>query len=190
MKRYRVLTVDFDSRPLVLNMKIRDEWDSQVKEQWKANQEWVRTEFLNEFGSTGADTKLQNIADLDSKPWSILAFHNRFLDQVRRAFIVGSYYPALVSACALGERILNHLIRTLRDDFKSTEEYKKVYKKHSFDDWGRAIGVLESWDVLLSDAAQAFRRLESLRHRSIHFDPAVDANDRALALEAIQQLSE
>jgi len=188
MKRYRVLSMDFDSRAALLTMEIRDDWEEQVKQQHRVNIERTKKGILYEYGSAAADTKLRNFIDLGSKPLSILAFHNRFLDQIRRAFVVGSYYPALTAACSLGERILNHLIRILRKDFQSTPEYKEVYRKDSFDDWDKAIGVLESWGVLLPEVAQTYRELKTVRHRSIHFDPAVDTDDRSLALEAIHKL--
>jgi len=189
MKRYRVINMDLDSRAAFLVMEIRNEWEERVKEQHRVNKERIRKGLLYEYGSASADMKLKNFIDLGSKPLSILAFHNRFLDQVRRAFVVGSYYPALTAACALGERILNHLIRILREDFKSTAEYKRVYRKDSFDDWDEAIDTLESWGVLLPEVTKTFRELKTVRHRSIHFDPAVDTDDRNLALDAIGKLN-
>src|SRR3972149_6553409 len=98
---------------------------------------------------TLVDPKKENFIAIDSKPFSILAFHNRFFEQIRTSFIIGSYYPALTGACALGERILNHLILTLRDDFKNSPEYKKIYRKKSFDDWDVPISILASWGTLL-----------------------------------------
>lgn len=80
-------------------------------------------------------------------------------------------------------------MRTLRDDFRHTSEYKKVHRKDSFDNWEVPIKTLESWRVLLDEVVSAFRDLKELRQRSIHFDPSVDSNDRALALEAIGKLS-
>jgi hypothetical protein len=134
---------------------------------------------------------LQDFTDLVEKPVSILAYHNRFADQVRRSFVAGGYYPALVAACALGERILNHLMLDLRDYFKGTAEYKKVHRKNAFDNWELAIATLEAWGVLVPDVVQAFRQLANIRNRrAIHFDPASDKDDRPLALQAIRQLDE
>ncbi len=189
MKRYRVINMDLDSRASFLAIEIRNDWEERAKEQHRVNKERIKKGLLFEYGSSAADMKLKNFIDLGSKPLSILAFHNRFLDQIRRAFIVGSYYPALTAACALGERILNHLIRVLRQDFKSTSEYKRVYRKDTFDDWDEAISTLESWGVLLPKVTTTYRELKTIRHRSIHFDPAVDTDDRSLALEAIRKLN-
>jgi hypothetical protein len=50
----------------------------------------------------------------------VLAYHNLFFRQVRRSFVIGRYYPTPRRVCALGERILKHLIHEFRDDFKAT----------------------------------------------------------------------
>jgi hypothetical protein len=189
MKRYRVGVFDFDSRPLILGMDIKDEWEEQVKAQNRANRERVREEYLCEYGPRWGEQKLRNILDLKAKPLSVLAFHNKFMEQVRDAFIIGAHYPALVAACALGERILNHLVLLLRGDFSATPEYKRAYNKDSFDNWAIPISALEAWGVLLPDASEAFRALETARHRSIHFDPATERGDRSLALDAIGHLN-
>ncbi|KPV54310.1 hypothetical protein SE17_04540 [Kouleothrix aurantiaca] len=189
MKRYRVFGVDFDSRPYILSMEIKDEWEETVKEGHRHNKEQQRQALLEEFGEYYAEQKKQNFIDLGSKPFSIIAFHNKFLEQVRNAFVVGSYYPALTGACALGERILNHLVLLLRDDFRNTPEYKRIHNKSSFDDWNKAIEILESWGVLLPEAATAYRHLRDIRNQTIHFKPEVDHNERQLALGAIHTLN-
>jgi hypothetical protein len=155
----------------------------------RQNHENIRRELINEFGEGNAAAKVQNVIELGDSPFSILAFHNKFLRQVRRAFVIGSYYAALTGACALGERILNHLVLSLRDSYKSTSEYKRVYRKSSFDNWDIAINTLEAWGVLLPDAVADYRRLAEIRNRAIHFDPSTDDNDRELALEAMRTLS-
>jgi hypothetical protein len=134
-------------------MEIRDHWEESVKEVHRQNRERMKQELVRLFGEAASEHKLKNFADLGPKGLSMIAFHNRFFEQVRVAFVVGAYYPALTGACALGERILNYLILALRDDFKHTPEYKHVYRKESFDDWSDAIDSLEAWDVLLPDAA-------------------------------------
>ena len=129
MKRYRVLSQEFDHRPNWLTMEIRNDWEDHIKKLWRDGIRNVERGLLFEYGFEDADRKLQDFIDLGEKPVSILAYHNRFADQVRRSFVVGGYYPALVAACALGERILNHLVLDLRDHFKNTAEYKRVYRK-------------------------------------------------------------
>ena len=188
MKRFRVFPCDFDSRVHSLTIVIQDHWEQHVKDLHKQNRDDTEQRLLLEFGKTAGDTKRQNFIDIGAKPLSILAFHNRFLEQVRVAFVVGSYYPALTGACALGERVLNYLILTLREDFKHTPQYKRVYKKDSFDNWDLVIDTLVAWDVLLAEVASEFRALSERRNDAIHFRLEVDGNDRSLALAAIKSL--
>ena len=189
MKRYRVLSFDLDTRAAYLGMEIQDGWDEQIKSQHHENKERTAQEILKEYGGRLAELKLQNFVELDPMPVSIIAFHNEFLHQVRAAFVIGAYYPALTAACALGERILNRLILLLRDHFIGTPGYKRVCKKDSFDNWNLAIGTLNSWGVLRSEAVDTFKKLSSIRNRTIHFNPETDKNARPLALEAIRLLN-
>lgn len=149
MKRYRVINVDIDSRASMLKIEIQDSWEPRVQELHKQNKEKTREELIEEYGSAFAEVKIQNLVDLGDAPFSILAFHNKFLHQIRQAFMIGSYYPALTSACSLGERILNHLLLNLRDFYRSEPNYKKIYRKSSFDNWQLVIGTLEDWQILL-----------------------------------------
>lgn len=188
MKRYRILGWDFDSRAATLRQEIRDEWEVQVKEQHRRNKQQTEEGLILQFGALNAKGKIQNFIDLDNKPFSVIAFHNQFFEQIRAAFVMGAYYPALTGACALGERILNHLMLTLREEYRGTPEYKAIYRKSSFDDWSLAISTLESWGVMLPQAVKDFRRLMDKRHKAIHFRPETDLNPRQLALEAINCL--
>ena len=189
MKRYRVLAIDFDSRATVLTQEIKTEWEPHVREQWAQNKVRVREGLLAQYGSLSAEAKLENFIALGPLPMSVLAFHNKFHSQARDAFVGDAYYPALTGVCALGERVLNHLLLGLRGSFAATPAYKKVYRKQAFDDWEAAVSVLEAWGALVPAAVNAFGCLEQLRHRAIHFRPEVDTNDRDLALEAIQQFT-
>ena len=188
MKRFRIFGFDFDARVHTLTREIQDHWEEQAKELHKQNREQTERGLIWEFGEVAADQKRQNFIDLGPKPLSILAFHNKFFEQVRVSFVMGAYYPALTASCALGERILNYLILLLRDDFKSTPHYKRVYKKDSFDNWDTAIDTLAAWDVLLPAVVLEFRKLRDRRNDAIHFRPEVDENERALALAAISSL--
>lgn len=185
MKRYRVIIWDFDTRVHSLVDPISDDWEPHVREMHLEYRKQVEQSLIEQWGNGDCEAKKQNFIDLGRKEFSVIAFHNRFFSQARAAFVVGAYYPALTSACALGERILNHLILALRENYKKTREYKKVYRKDSFDDWSLAIDTLESWDVLLPEAVSEFRALMDMRHKALHFRPETDSNDRQLALDAI-----
>lgn len=194
MKRYRIFGfADFDARPRQLAESILEEWEEDVKQWHRANKERIAQSLIREFGEINADVKRQNYIDLGNKPFSVLAFHNTFFGQIRSAFIAGSYYPALTGACALGERILNHMVLTLRSDFEHVEfsnpkHRKKIHHKDSCDDWEVSILALEKWGVLLPSVATDYRKLMDKRHKALHFNPETDTNDRQLALEAIHCL--
>ncbi|MEE4210477.1 MAG: hypothetical protein V2I43_14590 [Parvularcula sp.] len=185
--RRRLLSwgMDFDTRAMTLGMKIEEHWEAQLKQMWAANQKNIRTSLIAEFGEQAIDQKVENFLAIGAKPMSVLAYHNRFFEQVRRSFVMADYYPALVGACALGERILNHLILDMRESFKGTTQYKQVYRKNSFDRWEVPIDTLEAWGILLPEAAVEFRALKILRHRSIHFSAGTYSTLREDSLAAI-----
>lgn len=56
------------------------------------------------------EAKISRLIEIGSKPFSVVSFHNRFFGQVRHAYVVGAAYPAATGTCALGERVLNHLV--------------------------------------------------------------------------------
>jgi hypothetical protein len=199
VKRYLVRDVSYDTRP------------------WFFENQQVVDSLTQQYGILRIEEKLKNFRELGREPFSVVAFHNRFLRQCRDAFVVGSYYPALTGACALGERILNHLVLKLRDYHKDTASYKKVYNKESFDNWNTAIDVLEEWQVFIdevifrdwrtfaisrtrlskeekkdldasSGVAELFRKLHRRRIDSLHFRPDLDKETRRPALRAIQLL--
>ncbi len=190
MKRYRVLSLQLDSRAGWLNAPHEEHWGETEKEAHWKSQESIRDGLVDEFGRLNFDRKEKDFADLGMMPLSIVAFHNNFLAQIRTAFTSCAYYPALTGACALGERILNHLVLLLRDDHKQTPEYKNVYKKKSFDSWDLMIRTISSWGVILPETTASFKKLHGVRNDAIHFHPETDTNDRELALGAIRLLNE
>lgn len=189
MKRYRILPFfDFDLRVHSLTESINDTWPEVIKEQQRQNRASVIEGLKYQFGVEDHEQKVQNFIEIGPKPMSVVAFHNLFFSQVRSSFVFGSYYPALTGACALGERILNHLILSLREDFRSTVEYKRVYRKDSFDDWDLAINTLSSWSILLPEAEKDFRLLARKRNEALHFRLETEQNVRSMALEAVRCL--
>ncbi len=114
------------------------------------------------YGPQGFEQKLQNLLAIGSAPFSLVAFHNAFFRQALAAFVMGCY-PSLTSVGALGERVLNHLVLTLRDEYSGTAEFRRVRGKKSFDNWDVAIDALAAWGALLPEAANQFRRLRSVQ---------------------------
>ncbi|WP_444443911.1 hypothetical protein [Rhodobacter capsulatus] len=161
---------DFDTRAALLGTKIEDHWEPEVKETWMRNHAAIMKGLAYEFGENEIIEKSERFIEIDTKPMSIISYHNEFFAQVRSAYVMGHFYPSLVGACALGERILNHLIIDMRPMFQNTAEYQKVYRKNSFDNWDAPISTLEAWGILLPEVAKEFRELKVLRHRSIHFN--------------------
>lgn len=184
-----VPAMSFDTRALTLGEEIKPEWEESVKELHRSNHANLLASLSVELGAVDFGRKLQDFKALGVLPFSIVSYHNDFLRQARGAFVQGYYYPALTAACALGERILNHLILDLRDDYKEKKTHKKVADGASFDKWQQAIYVLNDWGVLLPDAAGAFNKLKALRDKSLHFSPSTYVDLRADALRAIDLLS-
>ena len=180
--------MDFDTRAAILNPNIEDRWDDRAKEAIESRWASIRQSLIPEFGERDIDTKLESFAAIGTKPVSVLSYHNNFFHQVRQAYVSGAWYPALVGACALGERILNHLILDLRQFYLDTPQYKHVARKDSFNDWSIPIDTLEDWGVLLPGAVIDFRALMRLRHRSIHFNVITYDTVKGDALSAILHL--
>lgn len=183
-RRHLSYSLDFDTRALMLEPP-GEGWDEPAKALHLENQARLRESLAREFGTANLDAKLKNFTEIGTKPFSIVAYHNRLFDQVRTSFVMGAYYPALVGACALGERTLNHLILDLRDHYRDRPEYKKIARKQSFSDWTQVIDILVAWGVLIPLAEAAFRALMSLRHQSIHFNATTYASLRSDALAAV-----
>ncbi len=141
------------------------------------------------YGTLQIDEVVKNAVELGPKLMSLLAYHNSLHEQARRAFVAGLYYPALVAACALGERILNHLVLDLRDSYKSSAHYKKVRRKESFDHWPSVVSILTDWGVLVDGVGSEFLALGELRNRSIHFNPETYSSLRKDALAALRRIN-
>lgn len=198
--------MSFDTRCEILTEEIKDHWEDRVRQLWLENKTAVREGIKQEYGDFDIDRKISDFIAVGREPFSVIAFHNVFLRQCRTAFVAGSYYPALVGICALGERILNHMILRLRDYHKASPYYKRVYRKQSFDDWNLAISAVEDWNAFVtiaflrqtgvetedygSDVADCFRSLCTLRNEPIHFRLGLEFQAREPALKAIHLLRE
>jgi hypothetical protein len=186
-RRYHPFAYDFDSTPLSLDDP-GEHWEEQVKALHIENRNKAIERLKAEYGEHRHAQVIADTKELGPKAFSIISHHNLMHEQARRAFVSGLYFPALVAACALGERILNHLILDLRDHYKSSPHYRRVYRSGSFDDWQFAVRVLEDWGVLLPEVGAAFLELAMLRNRSVHFNPATYTTMRTDALSALKTL--
>mgnify|MGYP001599004465 FL=1 len=124
-------------------------------------------------------------------PLRVITEYHDLLQEIEDSFMYGLYYPALTSSCCLGERIFNILILRLRDYYKTSEHYKRIYRKESFDDWSKSVGILWDWRVIASDDIKIkYEELKSIRHEVIHFNKLEDIEAKALnALRIIYDIT-
>ena len=189
MKRHLVFPQDFDTRAYALEEE-KESWDERPKQLHRENKKKTLKGLEWEFGSNDFDAKVTRFKEVGVSPFSMISFHNRFFAEIRQAFVAGYYYPGLTGACALGERMLNHMLLILRDEFSHTPEYKRVYRKKSFDDWSLAISTLSAWSILDEALEKRFSELKELRNKSIHFNHETYTSIRPDSLKAIEILSE
>lgn len=190
-RRYRPIELTFDSRNVMLDQEIGDDWEPEQQAQWRDNQAAIRMQLLAEHGTVNGERKIADYRLMGPAPWSIAFEHNPLLAQIRSAFTQGDHYPALVGACALGERILNHLILTLRADYEThPATTRRVRRDDTFTNWDACIEVLHGWGVLTDSVATQYRQLKTLRHQSVHFNPAVAAGQREPALVALRLIQD
>lgn len=192
-RRYLPLLFTFDTRNHFLNSEDKEhEWEPDIREQWRGNRRQVTVGLVNEFGSVAFETKFNDYRALGVAPMSVAALHNLFMAQIRSAFVAGAYYPALVGAGALGERMLNQLVVVLRDDYgehPATTEEIAAWK--SFTKWSQCTQALAGWGVLSEELVDRFAQLEKLRHRAVHYNRGLDNTDaRDAAIAAIQLIQD
>lgn len=189
MKRYRIQPTHFDTRAHILE-EPKDTWTKEAVELHIQNKERLTNQLKFELGEYNFEQKLENFKELGPIPFSVVSHHNGLFEQARYAFIHCQYYPALTAACALGERILNHLLLDLRDHYPVSSFDKKSHRRKSIDDWKKAISTFREWGIWKSDeVTKAFRDLSDLRHRSIHFNVDTTKNLRCDALSSLEYLS-
>lgn len=189
MKRHIVIPYVFDTRANFLK-EPGEHWEESAKILYLENQAKIIEGLRVELGELNFEQKLQNFKDLGPSPLSIISHHNILYKQAQDAFIYGFYYPALTSACALGERVFNHLILDLRSNYKSTSKYRKICRKQSFQNWEYTIKILADWGVFQHpDIKYKFDELRKLRMCSIHFNHETYKNLRSDALAALSYMA-
>ena len=190
-RRFLPDAVSFDTRAMLLTTVIQDDWEPEIQAQWRTNQAHVREWLIHEFGADSYGQKAKNLTDLGTAPWSVIALHNAYLKQVRDAFIATHYYSALLGACGLGERILNQLVLTLRDDYAEHPATRYVANKRALDNWKICVRTLREWRVLDDQTASEYLSLMDKRHAAVHYRSELDTGDaREAALAALRQLGD
>lgn len=197
MKRYKLHWWSFDTRANILNMQIQDSWEINVKNLWYENKTNIEFWLKKEYWEFNFEQKLKNFKDFWVLPLSIIYYHNNFFAQIRNSFVLGAYYPSLTWVCSLWERILNHLINWLKDDFKSDTNlsfYKDVYKNNEFksDNWEKMLDILNYWNIFETWVSDSFLKLKEIRNRkAVHFNKEIEDNEkiRETTLDAIKYMS-
>lgn len=185
------MSLDYDTRNVVLDLVIEDDWDPDIKALWEDNKQQIRAGLMAELGPLGAEHKLDNYRAMGPAPWSVMFGHTILLRQIRSAFAHGDYFPALVGSCALGERILHQLVHALRADYVNHRgTTKRIRSGNLGNEWGSLITVLHRWGVFSEQTAEVYRRLEEYRHQAVHFDAELKASEREPALTALLALQE
>jgi hypothetical protein len=120
MKRYRFLSnVFIDTRRNIMKSDLKNH----------PGKPSVEKELLEELGARDFESKLKRFVAV-SPPWARQLWPNlRYEQETYETYAWGAFYPALVSACCLGEALLNKLVSRLANYFKHTPKYKEVYGK-------------------------------------------------------------
>ncbi|WP_139770678.1 hypothetical protein [Paenarthrobacter ureafaciens] len=176
----------------MLTDEIDPDWDPQIIAQHEGNRRQIRMMLIHEFGNEEHERKIDDYAALGPAPWSVIDRHNMFLRQIRQSFAFGAYYPALVGACSLGERLLNELVIRLRGAYRSHSATTKSVATHkTFMNWSVCIEALFEWGVLDDPLATKFNNLRKFRNRSVHYGTHLTGRDaREEALQAVLLIQE
>lgn len=144
----------------------------------------LRSIVIGNHGEFKADEKTERYLELDPPNLCVVVEYHEMMRQVESSYVSMDDYPALTGACCLGERILNMLVLKLRSYYKTSKNYKNVYRRESIQDWKLAIDTLHDWDVLQDETVACFNELYSLRNTSVHYESLGDI--QPLALRAVQ----
>jgi len=127
-----------------------------------------------ELGTHDFERKFERWKKIDYPPLGLIDEYPDKITQIISTYCMGYCYPAVTASCCLAERVLNRLVLKTRDHFKSHPEYKRIRRKHSFDDWERLISLISDWRLVPQRAIDLFRDLMPLRHQSVHYNEGHD----------------
>jgi len=161
MKRYRLTKFFLDTSRNIFNQPAGEHID-------KAK-EGLRSWLVAKYGTANFDEKFVRYMALQKPVFSVVSEHIQLLEDICGAYVQGNMYSALTGACCLGERIFNDIIFRIKDDFKTSEHYKKIYNKGSIIDWPLAIQILFDWKVIDSETKEKYKELYNLRTESVHY---------------------
>jgi hypothetical protein len=166
-RMYRVFGFALDTRVTLL---------SQMGEEQSKT---LSESLLDQWGSRNFEDKLLRFKRLNLSFIGIPDEYYTLLREIVDVYCCGHFYPAMTSAGALGERILNRLLIKTRGHFKTSKYYKEIYKKQSFDNWDKPILVLRDRGIISADVAESFEKLKIHRNDSIHYNEGYDFEENA-----------
>lgn len=162
---YRLITFFIDGRRGIFD-DLKDIKNAHVKNMQKE----IKKHLILMFGEHEFSKKFKRWKSINPPCLYIIEEYVDKLNITIDAYSCGYFYPAMTSACALGERILNRLLLKTKKHFKSNQFYKKVYNKDSFNDWDFMIKVLADWKILNKELVDIFAKLKEFRNDSIHYN--------------------
>jgi len=163
MKRYRWLSFFIDTQRNILNVPGLSDTQREIQ----INQFREQVRFFH--GEADLEGKLERWLKVAPPALCTPVAYHELLRETEKAYIGGDFYPALTAACCIGERILNELLISLREDHRSSPHYKKIYRIESIDNWPQAIEILKDWGCINEKVAINFTALLQLRNPSIHY---------------------
>lgn len=162
-RRYRFVSLFIDARRGILETPVAAKFAESEAEHLKQM-----------YGAEDFDKKLARWKNIKYPTIALIEEYREKIGEIIDSYTMGNWYPAVTSACCLGERILNRLVLKCRHHFKGHREYKKIYNKESFDDWGRMLDLIEDWQLISARAIELFRELAPIRHETIHYNDGYD----------------
>lgn len=160
---HRVTSYALDTRSTILNQPgIEQQRDQLIQS------------LISKWGEQNFNQKLARFKDINISLLGLPDEYYELLVPIIDAYSCGYYYPSMTAAGSLGERILNRLIIKTRKHYRSSKHYKKIYGKHSFDDWVKVTNILKEWGVISEEVSDLFLRLKQFRNDSIHYNQDYD----------------
>jgi hypothetical protein len=174
-RRYRLMSFFVDtSRNLYSSKYTKQQADS-------------HTEYLKSiFGEQDFQHKYERWIKIEYPEVGLIDEYPNKITEIINTYCSGYYYPAVTSACCLAERILNRLILKTRKYFTSHSNYKRIFRKSSFNDWDKMLEIISDWQLIPEKSIEILCEIKNIRHQSIHYNELFDFE--AIVTETINKL--
>lgn len=176
MKRYMLSAFDFDSRTITFDPP-RSGWEEATLKLHHQNVQKAAIELSIEYGVQHFERKRDDLVAFGRRPFCIIGPYTTIMRQMHQAFVFGTYYSAMTSACTLGELIYKDLLRKL-----APHHNEDPARLGAMQSWEKASAKLVDWGVFDQQLSQKLASLKALRTWAIHF---VDFNESDLRDKAL-----